>query len=60
MKGNIPLAKVLFALLWEKGLMLKGKGKIPNLSPFPLPLFPTYARSLMSSSPINPSIVITI
>ncbi|OKH41347.1 hypothetical protein FACHB389_05095 [Nostoc calcicola FACHB-389] len=30
-----------------KGKRLKGKGKIPNLSPFPLPLFPTYARSLM-------------
>jgi hypothetical protein len=44
---NRPLAKVLFGLLWSKGCMLKGKGKIPNLSPFPLPLFPTYARNLM-------------
>jgi hypothetical protein len=31
-----------------KGKRLKGKGKIQNLYPFPLPLFPTYARSLMS------------
>jgi hypothetical protein len=30
--------------------MLKGKGKIPNLSPFPLPLFPTSARSLLWSA----------
>jgi len=31
-------------------LILKGKGKIPNLSPFPLPLFPTSARDSMSGA----------
>jgi len=28
-------------------LLLKEKGKIPNLSPFPFPLLPTSFRSLM-------------
>jgi len=42
------LAKVQKALLWEKGIMLKGKGKTPKLSPFPLPLFPTSLRSLIT------------
>ncbi|OKH42358.1 hypothetical protein FACHB389_01505 [Nostoc calcicola FACHB-389] len=52
-----PLAKVLFALLWEKGLIFIGERE--NTKPFPLspapypqrgphlPLFPTYARSLL-------------
>ncbi len=43
---NRPLAKVLFAR-GGKGFMLKGKGTIQNFFPFPLSLFPTYARSLM-------------
>ncbi|PHJ57385.1 hypothetical protein VF14_24580 [Nostoc linckia z18] len=43
----ILLAKVFFVLFWEKGIMLMvrqahqpEKGKIANLSPFPLPLIP--------------------
>jgi len=36
-----------------KGKRLKGKGKIPNLSPFTLPLFPTSARSLTSEKAIK-------
>jgi len=31
----------------QRDASLLGKGKIPNLSPFPLPLFPTSARSLL-------------
>ncbi|MDZ8107027.1 MAG: hypothetical protein RM338_15620 [Nostoc sp. DedQUE12a] len=34
---NRPLAKVFFAFLWEKGLMLKGKGKYQTFPPFPFP-----------------------
>ncbi|BAY75488.1 hypothetical protein NIES25_19330 [Nostoc linckia NIES-25] len=37
-----PLQKYF---LYSCGKRLKGKGKIPNLSPFHLPLFPTSARS---------------
>jgi hypothetical protein len=41
------LAKVTFALLGGKGLMFKGKGFLLALSPLPLTLFPTSARSLI-------------
>ncbi|WP_375472033.1 hypothetical protein [uncultured Nostoc sp.] len=45
-ESNRPLAKVFFARV---GKRLKGKRTIQNLYPFPLPLFPTYARSLIST-----------
>ncbi|MDZ8238174.1 MAG: hypothetical protein RMZ69_13525, partial [Nostoc sp. ChiQUE01a] len=41
-----PLAKVTFAR-GGKGKRLKGKGFLLALSPLPLTLFPTSARSLM-------------
>nr|MDZ8075707.1 hypothetical protein [Nostoc sp. DedQUE01] len=43
---NRPLAKVTFAR-GGKGKRLKGKGFLLALSPLPLTLFPTSARSLM-------------
>ncbi|MBD2609893.1 hypothetical protein H6G94_01145 [Nostoc punctiforme FACHB-252] len=46
---NRPLAKVLFVRDGKRDASLLGKGKITNLSPFPLPLFPTSARSLMTN-----------
>jgi len=44
---SLDLLQKCFLQEVGKGKRLKGKGKIPNLSPFPLPLFPTSARSLL-------------
>ncbi|PHJ71913.1 hypothetical protein VF03_19195 [Nostoc linckia z2] len=46
---TVDLLQKCFLQEVGKGKRLKGKGKIPNLSPFPLPLFPTSARSLVYS-----------
>ncbi|OKH30060.1 hypothetical protein FACHB389_24780 [Nostoc calcicola FACHB-389] len=45
-----PLAKVLFA---TGGKRVKVKGEGNNTELFPLPLFPTYARSLLLYLPIH-------
>jgi hypothetical protein len=47
------LAKVLFALSWEK-VLVKGEGKIQNLYPFPQTQFPTNAKkSILYPIPPN-------
>ncbi len=50
---NRPLAINCFLdSCGQRDTSLLGKGKIPNLSPFPLPLFSTYARSLLDKGDV--------
>jgi len=46
-RNGIRVQKRFLHSCGKSDASLLGKGKIPNLSPFPLPLFPTSARSLL-------------